>query len=39
MIVNLRKDCPHVLKDNLMKLEDFQKIPYEELKCQNCEEK
>ena len=39
MIVNFRKDCPHVLKDNLMKLEDFQKIPFDKLKCEKCEEK
>ena len=35
MIVNFRKDCPHALKDNLMKLEDFKKIPFENLKCEN----
>ena len=39
MIVNFRKDCPYVLKDNLMKLEDFQKIPFDKLKCEKCEEK
>ena len=39
MIVNFRKDCPHVLKDNLMSLEDFKKIPFEKLKCEKCEEK
>ena len=39
MIVNVRKDCPHVLKDNLMKLEDFEQIPFEKLKCEKCEEK
>ena len=39
MIVNFRKDCPHALKDNLMSLEDFKKIPFEKLKCEKCEEK
>ena len=39
MIVNFRKDCPHTLKDNLMKLEDFKQIPFEKLKCEKCEEK
>ena len=39
MIVNFRKDCPHALKDNLMLLEDFKKIPFEKLKCEKCEEK
>ena len=39
MIVNFRKDCPHVLKDNLMKLEDFKQIPFDKLKCEKCEEK
>ena len=39
MIVNFRKDCPHALKDNLMKLEDFKKIPFENLKCEKCDEK
>ena len=39
MIVNFRKDCPHVLKDNLMSLEDFKKISFEKLKCEKCEEK
>ena len=39
MIVNFRKDCPHALKDNLLPLEDFKKIPFEKLKCEKCEEK
>ena len=39
MIINFRKDCPHALKDNLMSLEDFKKIPFEKLKCEKCEEK
>ena len=39
MIVNFRKDCPQILKDNLMSLEDFKKIPFEKLKCEKCEEK
>ena len=39
MIVNLRKDCPHALKHNLMKLEDFNKIAFGNLKCEKCEEK
>ena len=39
MIVNFRKDCPHALKDNLMPLEEFKKIPFDKLKCQKCDEK
>ena len=39
MLVNFRKDCPHILKDNLMKLEDFKKISFDKLKCEKCEEK
>ena len=39
MIVNFRKDCPHVLRGNLMKLEDFKKISFKNLKCEKCDEK
>ena len=39
MIVNFRKDCPHVLRGNLMKLEDFKKIAFKNLKCEKCDEK
>ena len=31
--------CPHIGKLNLIDIEKFQKIPFENLKCQNCEEK
>ena len=39
MIVNFRKDCPHISKDNLMKLEDFKQLAFDKLKCEKCEEK
>ena len=39
MIINFRKDCPHILKDNLMSLEDFKKTLFEKLRCEKCEEK
>ena len=39
MIVNVRKNCPHVLKDNLMNIEDFKKINFANLKCEKCDEK
>ena len=38
MIVNVRKDCPHATKDNLKLLEDFKKIAFDKLKCEECEE-
>ena len=39
MIVNPKKDCPHVEKSKLLDLEKFKNIPFGELKCQKCEEK
>ena len=39
MYVSPKKDCPHVIKDNLIPLEKFKDLPFYSLKCQNCEEK
>ena len=39
MWVSLKKDCPHVLKDNLIDIEKFKQINFSELKCQKCDEK
>ena len=38
MPINFNNDCPHVEVD-LLTLEDFSKIPFAQLKCENCEEK
>ena len=38
MIVNPKKDCPHIEKSNLIDLEKFKKIPFGKLKCQKCDE-
>ena len=37
--VSPKKDCPHVLKDNLITIEKFKEIPFDNLKCQKCDEK
>ena len=34
-----KKNCPHIEKLNLIDIEKFKKIPFEDLKCQNCDEK
>ena len=34
-----KKDCPHVLKDNLIPIEKFKEIPFKNLKCEKCDEK
>ena len=34
-----KKDCPHVLKDNLINIEKFRELPFNDLKCQKCDEK
>ena len=38
MIVNPKKDCPHLKKSKLIDKEKFKKIPFGELKCQKCDE-
>ena len=38
MIVNPKKDCPHLEKSKLIDKEKFKKIPFGELKCQKCDE-
>ena len=39
MYISPKKDCPHVLKDNLLSIEKFKEIPFDSLKCQKCDEK
>ena len=39
MLVEAKLNCPHVKNDNLLPIEDFKKIKFAELKCENCEEK
>lgn len=39
MYISPKKDCPHVLKDNIISIDKFKKIPFHELKCQKCDEK
>ena len=38
MFVPVIKYCPHVENANLLSIEEFNKIDFAELKCQNCEE-
>ena len=38
MIINPKKDCPHVEKSNLIDADKFKKIDFEKLKCQKCDE-
>ena len=38
MLVPVRQDCPHVENATLLSLEEFKKIDFGELQCQNCEE-
>ena len=38
MLVNPKKDCPHVENSTLIDIEKFKKIPFGDLKCQKCEE-
>ena len=37
--VSPKTNCPHIEKSNLLDLKEFKKIPFEELKCKNCDEK
>ena len=39
MLINSRKECPHILTNNLISFEDFKKIFIDVLKCEKCEEK
>ena len=39
MYISPKKDCPHVLKDNLISIEKFKEVPFDSLKCQKCDEK
>ena len=38
MIINPKKDCPHVENSTLLDIDKFKKIPFDELKCQKCDE-
>ena len=38
MIVSPKKDCTHILNNNLMPLEEFKNICFENLKCECCPE-
>ena len=38
MFVPVIKYCPHVENANLLSIEEFNKIDFAELKCQNCKE-
>ena len=38
MIINPKKDCPHVENSKLIDVEEFRKIPFGELKCLKCDE-
>ena len=38
MLVEFKKDCPHVEKPNLMDLNKFKQIQFEKLKCKKCNE-
>ena len=38
MKVSPKKDCPYVEKTTLIDKEKFQKIPFDALKCQKCDE-
>ena len=36
--ISPKRDCPHVLKDNLISIDKFKEIPFDKLKCQKCDE-
>ena len=38
MTDDFKKDCPHVSQAKLLSLEDFSKISFSKLKCENCDE-
>ena len=39
MLAHFKEDCPHVESPDLFPIEDFAKIDFANLKCENCEEK
>lgn len=39
MINTIKKNCPHIESSNLINLEKFQQIPFENLNCKKCDEK
>ena len=38
MIVDVKRDCPHMEKDNLIDINKFKQIEFEKLKCKKCDE-
>ena len=38
MSEQFQEDCPHITQSKLLSIEDFTKIPFAEMKCENCEE-
>ena len=38
MIVDVKRDCPHIEKDNLIDINKFKQIEFEKLKCKKCDE-
>ena len=38
MSLKSKHNCPHIEKINLIDIEKFQKMQFENLKCQNCDE-
>ena len=38
MTDEIKADCPHISQSNLFSIEDFEKISFNEIKCENCEE-
>ena len=39
MLVNPKKDCPHIITNNLYPLSEFFNLPFHRLICQKCSEK
>ncbi len=39
MFVSPKTDCPHILKNVLCPINEFEKIPFFQLKCEHCSEK
>ena len=39
MSLKSKNNCPHIENLNLIELEKFQKMPFQNLKCQKCDEK
>ena len=38
MIAEIKKDCPHIEKNNLIDINKFKHIPFGKLKCKKCDE-